>query len=265
MKKLKLALLSLLAFVVGAFCLVACGESNYEGTYKFASVTMSENGTTTTIKVGETYEGRTLTEDFMVIELKNGGKAVASQMGETVNGTWEKAETKGQIVITVDGDPQTFTCDGTTMTMEYDGVKITLKKNTGASIDSSDSESVATSSDSESGDSSVGAAKIEGTYKFESMTMSEDGTTITMKAGEEFEGVMITADYMVIELKDGGIAVVSGTVYGGTRSFTGTWEKGETEGQIVITIEGDPQTFTCDGESLTATDGDFVAVLKKSA
>lgn len=159
MKKLKAALLSLLAFVVGAFCLVACGETNdsgstdsgagdsvnsassaeivYTGTYKFESMTMpdptsSEEGATITITVGQEYMGMSLSANFMVIELKDGGIAVVSSemMGasQTMNGTWTKAETEGQIVITVEDDPQTFTCDGTTMTADEEGMKITLKK-----------------------------------------------------------------------------------------------------------------------------------------
>lgn len=141
MRKFKTALLSILAFVLGLFCLASCGEKensgevNHAGTYKFESMTMpdptsSEEGATITITVGQEMEGMTFSADYMVIELKDGGIAVVSTlMGEAVmNGTWTKAETEGQIVVTVDDDPQTFTCDGTTMTMEDEGIKITLKK-----------------------------------------------------------------------------------------------------------------------------------------
>lgn len=49
MKRLKLALVTLLAFLVGVFGLVACGkdkEVSYPGTYKFESMRVTTGGMT---------------------------------------------------------------------------------------------------------------------------------------------------------------------------------------------------------------------------
>ena len=80
MRKFKTALLSVLAFVLGLFCLASCGEKensgevNYAGTYKFESMVVTSEGATVTLKVGETYMGMiSLSADFMVVELKADG------------------------------------------------------------------------------------------------------------------------------------------------------------------------------------------------
>lgn len=255
MKKLKAILLSLFVFVVGAFCLVACGESNYEGVYKFAAMTISEEGAATTIKAGETYEDMTLTEDYIVIELKSGGKAVVSSMGESISGTWAKGETEGQIVITIGGDPQTFACDGTTMTKNENGREITLKKSADASNASNGASEV----------------KIEGTYKFESMTVSdsassEENTTITLTVGQVYNGRVLTPNSIMIQIEEDGSAVMIDFIgwmfSGGTRS--GSWQKFG-ESMILVKTEGLHEIFHYDGTTLRVINGVGEVVLRKDA
>ena len=97
-------------------------------------ITVTTMGANLTIEVGESLPGvGELTEDFMVVELKGGKKAVVtSSIGGETNtqeGTWKKGEEKGTIVITIDDEEMTFTKDGKTLTAEIEGMgKVTLSK-----------------------------------------------------------------------------------------------------------------------------------------
>ena len=132
MKKVKAVLFSVLVFVVGLFCLVGCGKEEKTGVYKFESMTVTQGGVSTTLKVGETYLGMiSLTEDFVSIELKEDGTvtAVIAMVEEAPStGTWTEGEEENTVVITIDGDSQTVTCDGEKMTMSMEGAQLTLKK-----------------------------------------------------------------------------------------------------------------------------------------
>ena len=139
MRKFKTALLSILALVLGLFCLASCGEKensgevNYAGTYKFESMVVTSEGATVTLKVGETYMGMiSLSADFMVVELKADGSASLSMAmleGEVTTGTWAKSETAGKIVLTFEDEAETVSCDGSTLVMDEEGMgTLTLKK-----------------------------------------------------------------------------------------------------------------------------------------
>ena len=132
MKKVKAVLFSVLVFVVGLFCLVGCGKAEKTGVYKFESMTVTQGGVSTTLKVGETYLGMiSLTEDFVSIELKEDGTvaAVIAMVEEAPStGTWTEGEEENTVVITIDGDSQTVTCDGEKLTMSMEGAQLTLKK-----------------------------------------------------------------------------------------------------------------------------------------
>lgn len=130
MKKAGLWLATLLAFVLGVCCLVACGDSAKEGTYKFRSMSMTTEGVSVDIKAGESYMGVTISEDYMTLELKADGTAVFKGMGETTNGTWKVNDSdKDKIDLTMEeGETQTVSCKDGTITMEQEGAKIVLKK-----------------------------------------------------------------------------------------------------------------------------------------
>lgn len=132
MKKLKTLLLVMLTFVIGVFCLAACGDdAKATGTYKFVSQSYTDSEGTQELKVGE----NGLTEDYIVVEIKKDGTFVQkiTSGGETeeMTGTW--TQDGKTVTFTYDAnDTQTGTLDGDTLTFtdaegEYSST-IVLKK-----------------------------------------------------------------------------------------------------------------------------------------
>ena len=80
-------------------CFLFTGCAKVEGTYKFKSMTYTENGMTVELVAGEKFMGAvTLSEDFMKITLEESGAATmvsSTNSGEVVTGTWEKTDEKG--------------------------------------------------------------------------------------------------------------------------------------------------------------------------
>ena len=134
MKKTLVVLLALVS-VFCALCLTACGGSDVEGTYKFKSMTMTYDGQTQIVRVGQEYGGVILDENYNVLELKKDGTAKfsTSMDGELLTeetGTWVKDGKN--VVITISGISITAKIDGSTLTMEQvtEGYsnKVVLKK-----------------------------------------------------------------------------------------------------------------------------------------
>lgn len=118
MKKIASALVSLVAVLLLAFTLTAC-STNVVGTYKFKSMTYTENGIQMNIEAGkDIMAGMSVTEDFMVIEIKDDNTFTISAMGETVEGTWT-VEGK-TLKLEVEGEVQEATLKGKTLTMTTD-------------------------------------------------------------------------------------------------------------------------------------------------
>ena len=92
---------------------------------------------------------------------------------------------------------------------------------------------------------------LEGKYNFSSMTMTVQGETTTVKAGESYMGATINKDYAVLEIKEDGTFTL--TAMGQTQS--GTWK--EEEGTIKLTIDGQTIDAKHEGKTLTLgiTDG----------
>ena len=66
-------------------------------------------------------------EEFLTIELKNGGKALVTSFGEEEEGTWKQKGSK--VTITIDGEDSEFTLKGKELKGKgVDGNSITLKK-----------------------------------------------------------------------------------------------------------------------------------------
>ena len=130
MKKKLVWLLTLVVAVAAMFSLVACGSSSIEGTYKFYSLKTEENGVMIELKAGESFMGViTLSKDFMAIELKEDGTAIASEQGMTITGTWKvNEEDIEKIDITFEGDTQTTECDGKEIRIMMNGMQFTLRK-----------------------------------------------------------------------------------------------------------------------------------------
>lgn len=88
-------------------------------------------------------------------------------------------------------------------------------------------------------------ASFVGTWKFSSMSMSGSGMSIEMKVGEDYMGVTITEDYVVLEVNEDNTFTM--TTAG--EEVSGTWK--EEGGKYVLTIDGEDQTATISGNELT--------------
>lgn len=100
-----------------------------------------------------------------------------------------------------------------------------------------------------------------GTYKFSSMTFTDDGETMTFNAGDEFEGETLSADMFVLELKKDDTFTMTSPLMGSDEAQSGTWKKdGKT---ITLTVDGESITATLDGKTLTITIEEGVSVVLK--
>lgn len=133
MKKIKSAFLSVLVLLVGLFCFAACGKADVAGTYRFSSMTMTQNGMEITLQAGEQFMGMiTLNEDFVTLTLNEDGSMSMTLAGETMSGTWAQGEGKNQITMTMEGESDTASCDGETLvfseTIDGSAAELVLKK-----------------------------------------------------------------------------------------------------------------------------------------
>lgn len=106
----------------------------------------------------------------------------------------------------------------------------------------------------------VAAVKMDGEYKFYSMSYEENGMMIELKAGEKFMGsITLTEDFISITLyQDGSAKMVSA----GETMNGGSWKKID-DSHVEITFEGEPETFVCDGKTMTIDQDGAKVVLKK--
>ena len=80
-----------------------------------------------------------------------------------------------------------------------------------------------------------------------------------VKVGQNYGGMVLTEAYAMIELKADGVATIKMAGVTGT----GTWTEADEENRIVVTIEGDPMTMTCDGTTLSMGEQGAIFILKK--
>lgn len=106
----------------------------------------------------------------------------------------------------------------------------------------------------------VATVKMDGDYKFYSLSYEENGMMIELKAGEKFMGsIVLTEDFMSITLyQDGSAKMVSA----GETMNGGSWKKVD-DSHVEITFEGSPETFVCDGKTMTIDQDGVKVVLKK--
>ncbi len=123
MKKIVSILFATLLCLCGIM-IVGCG--NLAGTYKFRSLSGSEGGIEIHVDVGEEYNGVTITEDFIVLELYDGGTCKLTAYNQTLSGVWSSEGNK--ITVTADGEDTVFVKKGKKLTMVEDGMTITLSK-----------------------------------------------------------------------------------------------------------------------------------------
>lgn len=90
-----------------------------------------------------------------------------------------------------------------------------------------------------------------GVYKFSYMRMTEGATTIEIRAGESYLGIIFSEDAFVIELKEDGTATASIDMFGQQETVNGTWAvNAEDKKKVDITFDGAPATFEYDGKTL---------------
>lgn len=99
------------------------------------------------------------------------------------------------------------------------------------------------------GEITLSDGSVIGTWKFVSMTQTYEGQTQEMKAGEAFQGMDITENYMVFEFKEDGTFTQTMTVGTYTDTESGTWKQdGKT---VTITMGSENTNGTIDGNKLT--------------
>lgn len=123
MKKIVTILMATLLCVCS---LMIVGCSNVAGTYKFKSLSSSDGGIEINVEVGEKYNGVTITEDFVVLELHDDGTCKLTAYNQTLTGVWTIEGNK--ITVTTDGDDSIFVKKGRKLTMVEDGTTIVLSK-----------------------------------------------------------------------------------------------------------------------------------------
>lgn len=90
---------------------------------------------------------------------------------------------------------------------------------------------------------------VEGVWKFSSMKMEAQGTTISYEAGKEYEGVTISADAVVITVNEDGTVNFKSTLMGQEVNQNGTWEM--KDGKVILKLGGATQEGTLSGNVLT--------------
>lgn len=105
---------------------------------------------------------------------------------------------------------------------------------------------------------------LEGTYVFESLSYTgADGTSVTLRAGDNWLLSALTEDTFTFELREDGTATFTVRLVL-TVTLDLLWERSETDGYIDITLDGQAETFPCDGNTIGYTyEGASVTMKKK--
>ena len=107
-------------------------------------------------------------------------------------------------------------------------------------------------------------APLEGTYVFESHSYTgDDGTSVTLRAGDNWLLSALTEDTFTFELREDGTATFTVRLVL-TVTLDLLWERSETDGYIDITLDGQAETFPCDGNTIGYTyEGASITMKKK--
>lgn len=94
----------------------------------------------------------------------------------------------------------------------------------------------------------TGCSKIEGTYKFKSMSGKMDGMEISLEVGEKFMGMItLTEDYLTLTLNEDGTCIMT-SAEDADSANKGTWVK---DGDVIkVTASGETNEFKIDGKNL---------------
>ncbi|MGN1061107.1 MAG: hypothetical protein ACI4QN_05175 [Candidatus Coproplasma sp.] len=128
MRKFLTSVCTAVTIALLAVLFAACGAKSYVGTYKFASMSITNVEKTEEYVIGQPWGDDTLTENSYVLEIKEDGTVtLSSTIGGTtsVSGTWK--EENGALVITANGYSISGNLDGGKLTMEQIDEGMTTK------------------------------------------------------------------------------------------------------------------------------------------
>ena len=98
-----------------------------------------------------------------------------------------------------------------------------------------------------------------GIWKFKSMTGEYGGVAVDYKAGDKMNGVSLTENFCVIEIKEDKTFTM--TLFG-EKMEGGTWE--EKDGKLLLTADGVVSEAKVSGKTLEMNEEGFKITLKKS-
>lgn len=219
MKKITIcaALLTCLLFLFPAS---ACGktEESVAGVYQLSRLQYAENNEVVTINTGERLDDVILTEDFVVLWLREDGTArLTITSGEGVSdaseGRWKIVVGK-KVEISAGGVTQTVNMEWDRFTFKMDKYTVTFIKR----------------------------GSFAGVYRLSCLQYALNGIVFTVHAGEEFNGKTLEKDFMTIELYDDGTLKLTITNEV-TDVARGTWEINSSDNRCVdISLSGSLQT-----------------------
>ena len=117
------ALLCVLCALTCALFMTACAGKKQ--VYKIEKLIFEMSDQTIEVGVGETFNGFTLTENYFTVVLNGDGTSALHGEYAAGEGTWQKSG--DQIIITIEGEAQTFTVSGNKLIMEAGAVEAGLK------------------------------------------------------------------------------------------------------------------------------------------
>ncbi len=108
------------------------------------------------------------------------------------------------------------------------------------------------------------ATNYVGTYKLDSIHMDMGGLEVNVKVGEEYEGVTLKPDLVVLEVKDDNTYTISMSM-GESITESGTWSVND-EGKLVLENAGQEMVAQNEGSMLVieqSTSGGTVSMTLK--
>lgn len=264
MKKL-LTLIFVTILLLSSTFMTACIKETSKpdvvvGSYNFYSLTEvwgnGDNTESKTVKVGEEFNGTILTEYYIVMELKSDGSVLASNWVDakwTRNGeniiitrmiedysNWD--EETGQYAKVKKSVECTYIDDLLTITDEQ-GILVMKKAK---SIDEN-------------------SEKIVGVYKFFKQTESgwfgEQEIDMTYSIGDMLGDYVITENYYVLELRKGGIFILSNDRNG--FSGVGGWKNEGNSLTLIGSISIFPGIVTIENKTITITEENGGTIILK--
>lgn len=119
-------------FQVGEWTVTFTLQDSYYGVYKLVRLQYVFGGAVITVNAGESFQGKTLKEDFMIIELKEDGTmkmTITDLVTDTTYGTWEADGESSDIVrLYFAGSVQTVRMERNAFVLSVDEWTITFHK-----------------------------------------------------------------------------------------------------------------------------------------